>query len=171
MAQTEMAAMHYSFLNAHYNNQVNNDWQTGGCMENIKKNLGYRFVLKNGVFPKRAKAGGSIKISIQLDNVGYASPFNPRPVQLLVRNSSTGAVTILLFDTDIRKWFSGSISLDGTFTLPAGISAGQYELLLNLPDKYASINKRPEYSIRLANEGVWEEATGYNKLSYKLMVE
>ena len=169
--QTEMAAMHYSFLNAHYNNQVNNDWQTGGCMDNIKKNLGYRFVLKNAVFPKKAKKGAAIKVIINLDNVGYASPFNPRPVELVFRNSSTGAVKTFSFTTDIRKWFSGSIALEQEFTLPADIPAGEYELLLNLPDKYASISSRSEYAIRLANADVWEETTGYNKLNYKLVVE
>jgi Domain of unknown function (DUF4832)/Domain of unknown function (DUF4874) len=170
-AQTEMAAMHYSFLNANYNNEVNNDWQTGGCMENIKKNLGYRFVLKNATFPTKAKKGATIKVNINLDNVGYASPFNPRPVQLVLRNSSNGTVKIIAFDTDIRQWFSGSIALEQEFTLPADITAGEYDLLLNLPDKYASISSRSEYAIRLANTYVWEEATGYNKLNYKLVVE
>jgi hypothetical protein len=170
-AQTEMAEMHYSFLNAHYNNQVNNDWQTGGCMAKIKLNLGYRFVLKNAVFPSKTTAGAAIKVTINLDNVGYASPYNPRPVQLLLRNSSTGSIKTFAFNTDIRKWFSGSVILEQTFTLPADITAGEYDLLLNLPDKYASIGNRSEYAIRLANADVWEETTGYNKLNYKLVVE
>jgi len=170
-AQTEMKEMHYSFLNANYNNEVNNDWQTAGCMAAIKNNLGYRFVLKNATFPTKAKTGAAVKVSINLDNVGYASPFNPRPVQLVLRNSSTGAVKTFSFATDIRKWFSGSIVLEQEFTLPADVLAGEYDLLLNMPDKYASISNRPEYSIRLANAGVWEETTGYNKLNYKLVVE
>lgn len=170
-AQTEMREMHYSFLNANYNNEVNNDWQTGGCMDAIKINLGYRFVLKNAVFPKKATTGGSIKVSINIDNVGYASPYNPRPVQLILRNKTTGAIKTLLFTTDIRKWYSGSTALEQSFTLPADVVAGEYELLLNLPDKYASISDRPEYAIRLANADVWEETTGYNKLNYTLVVE
>lgn len=170
-AQTEMKEMHYSFLNAHYNNEVNNDWQTGGCMANIKINLGYRFVLKNASFPKKVKTGTAVKVSININNVGYASPFNPRPVQLLLRNSSTGTVKTFVFNTDVRKWFSGSIVLEQEFTLPADVTAGEYDLLLNLPDKYASISNRPEYAIRFANADVWEETTGYNKLNYKLVVE
>ncbi len=170
-AQTEMAAMHYSFLNAHYNNEVNNDWQSGGCMDKIKISLGYRFVLKNASFPKKAKAGSAIKVRINLENVGYASPFNERPVQLVLRNSSTGVIKIIDFATDVRKWFSGKTALEQTFMLPAAIIAGKYELLLNLPDKYASISSRSAYSIRLANAAVWEEKTGYNKLNYILTVE
>ena len=42
---------------------------------------------------------------------------------------------------------------------------GKYDLLLFLPDKYASIASRPEYAIRIANKDMWENSTGYNKLS------
>jgi len=41
-------------------------------------------------------------------------------------------------------------------------------VLLHLPDEYASIAARPEYSIRLANNDVWEANTGYNKLNHTL---
>ena len=42
---------------------------------------------------------------------------------------------------------------------------GEYKLYLNLPDPYASLHDNPIFSIRLANVGVWEEATGYNKIA------
>ncbi|RYY37558.1 MAG: DUF4874 domain-containing protein, partial [Sphingobacteriaceae bacterium] len=69
-AQEEMASMHYSYLNAHYNNLVNNDWQTGGCMDNIKKNLGYRFVLQSAVLPDNVVHGSSMNLVINLKNAG-----------------------------------------------------------------------------------------------------
>ncbi|WP_252864943.1 DUF4832 domain-containing protein [Capnocytophaga ochracea] len=37
---------------------------------------------------------------------------------------------------------------------------------MNLPDPYQSLAHRPEYSIRLANKGIWEAQTGYNKTQY-----
>ena len=170
-AQTEMAEMHYSFLNADYNNEVNNDWQTAGCMNSIKIKLGYRFVLKNATFPKKAKAGAAISVVINLDNIGYASPFNARPVQLLFRNKTTGVIRKFDLNTDIRKWYSGAVKFEQNITLPADIAAGEYEMLLNMPDKYAGISSRTEYAIRLANQSVCEEATGYNKLNHVLVVE
>ena len=170
-AETEMAEMHYSFLNAQYNTAVNNDWQTGGCMNSIKIKLGYRFVLKNATFSKRAKAGAAVNVLINLDNIGYASPYNPRPVQLLLRNKTTGALRRFDFTTDIRRWFTGSIKLEQTFTLPADIAVGEYDVLLNMPDKYIAISSRSEYSIRLANQNVWENATGYNNLNHVLAIE
>lgn len=45
--------------------------------------------------------------------------------------------------------------------------AGSYELLLPLPDAYESLSGRPEYSIRLANEEMWEESSGYNRLHHE----
>jgi hypothetical protein len=58
-AEEEMRSMHYSYLNAGYNQDVINDWDSAGCMENIKRKLGYRFVLHKAVLPtsvaKRAR--------------------------------------------------------------------------------------------------------------------
>ncbi len=170
-AETEMAEMHYSFLNAHYNTAVNNDWQTGGCMPGIKTKLGYRFVLKNAVFPKKVAPGNSINVVINLDNIGYASPYNARPVELLLRSTISGSIKKFTFATDIRRWFTGSIKLDESFTIPADMTKGEYEILLNMPDKYPAISTRPEYAIRLANKDVWEETTGYNKLGYSITIQ
>ena len=51
------------------------------------------------------------------------------------------------------------------FTLACSLidfKPGAYKLYLNLPDPYESIHNDPRFSIRLANENVWDEATGYN---------
>ena len=165
-AEQEMSAMHFSFLNAAYNNQVNNDWDSLGCMERIKQKLGYRLVLISGSYSSHVTKDKKLQLKIELQNIGYASPFNPRPVQLILRNTKTTAVYPLNFQTNIQKWFSGKINLEQTFVLPPKINPGNYELLLNLPDKYPALSKRPEYSIQLANQDCWESKTGYNKLHH-----
>ncbi len=86
-AEREMAAMHYSYLNTAYNNLVNNDWDSMGCMENIKRNLGYRLVLQEATLPVVVKKNTSFNCSFKLVNKGYAAPFNPRPVELIFRDS------------------------------------------------------------------------------------
>lgn len=169
-AQTEMSQFHYSFLNADYNKNVNAHWQTGGCMRDIKIKLGYRFVLRDVKCPRQAKAGSSIVIQINLENVGYASPFNPRLVQLLLRHKLTGRTQRFTLNTEVRRWFSGSVGLRQRIGLPTNLPAGEYEVLLFLPDKYKSISTRPDYAIRFVNRDVWEEKTGYNKLSVVLTV-
>lgn len=171
MAQSQFAAFHYSFLNAQYNLDVNNDWVSGGCMDDIKLKLGYHFVLKNATLPSSVSKDSSISVAINITNEGYASPYNPRPVQLILRNQSTGTVTVLPFNTDIRKWYTGDIALTDKLALPSGMAAGTYDVLLNMPDAYASIATRPEYSIQMANANTWEALTGYNKLNTSIQIK
>jgi hypothetical protein len=168
-ATEEMAAMHYSFLNAAYNNTVNNDWDSLGCMESIKRKLGYRLLLHYSMLPAAIKMNDKLQIQIQLENKGYASPYNPRPVQLILRNRQTGKIARLNFSTQIQKWFTGMILLKGSFALPASLPKGEYDLLLNLPDAYQSL-QNPAYSIRLANEDVWEPGTGFNSLHHYVKI-
>lgn len=170
-AETEMRSLHYSYLNCAYNNAVNNDWQTAGCMMNIRKNLGYRFVLQQMVHSKEVAVGGNLTIALTINNAGYAAPFNERPVKAVLRNKANNTVHVIDVPTDVRKWYSGMNKVEASLSLPATIEAGTYELLLSLPDKYPSIAPRPEYAIRLANEGLWETATGFNKLNTEVMVK
>lgn len=169
-AQTQMREMHYSYLNSAYNNAVNNDWQTGGCMDSIKRNLGYRFILKQATIPQTVNAGQSLGFSFSVENKGYASPFNKRPVKLVFRNKADGKEQHLVINTEVRKWFSGTHEVKESIQLPAGISKGEYDLFLFLPDQYSSLEKRPEYAIRFANQNMWEPATGYNSLNRVLKV-
>ena len=170
-AEKEMAAMHYSYLNAAYNNQVNNDWDSLGCMKSIKQKLGYRLLLQNALLPKIAKQGKSFSVQLQLENRGYASPYNPRPVQLLLRHRQTGKINVFDFNTQIQKWFTGKILLQQIVTLPADFPKGEYELLLNLPDGYKSLQNNAAYSIRLANENLWQPSTGFNSLNHTIQIK
>jgi hypothetical protein len=171
IAKSEFESFHYSFLNAVYNLDVNNNWVTGGCMDSIKLKLGYRFVLRKAAIPATANANGTITINISLDNIGYASPYNPRPVQLILRNQSTGKTSAITFNTDIRKWYTGTVNLNQTLNLPASVTAGTYEVLLNMPDGSSNLAARPEFSIQLANTNLWESTTGYNKLKGTIAVK
>ncbi|WP_442587306.1 DUF4832 domain-containing protein [Pedobacter sp. AW31-3R] len=169
-AQQELADMHFSYLNAHYNTAVNNDWQSGGCMDNIKKNLGYRFVLQTAVIPDHVVKGTSLNLVLNVKNAGYASPYNKRTAKLVLRNTTSGELKTFDLATDVRRWFSGTLKVEESIKIPSDFPAGKYEMLLNLPDEYASIASRPEYSIRLANNNVWEETTGFNKLNHTIEV-
>lgn len=171
IVQTELATMHYSYLNSAYNNDVNNIWVSGGCMESIKKNLGYRLVLINTIIPKSgAKAGMQLPVQINVRNDGYASPFNPRVAKLVMRNQNGGQEFVYNLSTNVQKWFSGNIKISEMVQMDAAMPAGKYELYLYLPDKYESIGNRPEYAIRFANKDVWDAATGYNKLNTTVTV-
>ncbi|WP_238173996.1 DUF4832 domain-containing protein [Kribbella kalugense] len=168
-ATSELAQFHWSFINTDYEPTVLNSWNTGGCLADISKNLGYRFRLESGTYPATASPGGSLPISFTVHNDGYSTPFNPRNLELVLRNTSTGSTYKLAMNSDPRRWTAGtSTTVSQTLTLPTSLPAGSYSLLLNLPDPLLST--RPEYSIRLANQGTWDAATGMNSLLQTLTV-
>ena len=67
-------------------------------------------------------------------------------------------------DIDPRYWFAGeTVTIEKAIKLPAD-ATGACTLYLNLPDPKPTLHDNPRFSIRLANENVWDEATGYNKV-------
>ena len=56
-ADRELRRLGYAYLNSQYNNDVNDDWVTGGCMEAIKRELGYRFELSAGAYTASVAPG------------------------------------------------------------------------------------------------------------------
>lgn len=173
---TELRRMHYSYLNADFNHDVNNDW-TGTCMEGIKKNLGYRLALQGGTFTDAAQPGQSVTLGFTLVNEGYAAPFNPRGVEVVLRHATSGETWFAKLSDDPRFWLGhgATHTVGAALCLPSDLPTGNYEMLLNLPDPMASIYERPEYALRLANTlpgggDVWEAATGYNQLGHQITV-
>lgn len=151
--------MHYSFLNSQYNNDVNNDWVSGSCMDEIKKRLGYRFVLQSGTYTTYAQAGQTMSIQIQIQNKGYAVPFNPRDVHLFLIDTSTGIEWTAQLPDDPRFWLAGDsiYQLNHTLCLPMQMAMGSYAMFLHLPDPKASSADDARYAIRLAN--TWSDGT------------
>lgn len=170
-ALTELAKFHWSYLNADYNMDVTNSWQAGGCLTEIKRRIGYRFALKSGAYPTTAKRGGLLTFNLSLQNLGWAAPFNARNVEMMLRNTSTGALYRFPLQLDPRLWLAGATTtFSHNLTLPTSMPAGNYALLLNLPDPAPSLANLPAYSLRLANSGVWETSTGFNTLLHMVAV-
>jgi hypothetical protein len=102
-----------------------------------------------------------------VQNQGWAAPFNSRNVELVFRNTSSGALYRVKLATDPRRWLANqTTTISQTVTLPANMVKGSYAVLLNLPDPQASLSNRPEYAIQLANSNTWEAATGFNNLNH-----
>ncbi|EPX61610.1 hypothetical protein D187_010229 [Cystobacter fuscus DSM 2262] len=171
-ALSEMALFHYSYLNVDYSIPVINSWTSGGCRPEIDRRLGYRFALVSATFPATATRGAAMSLDIQIKNEGWAAPYNPRSVELVLRNTSSGAVYRVPLSVDPRRWLAGTTtSIGPSVTIPTSVPAGSYALLLNLPDPASSLNTRPEYSIQLANQNVWEASTGFNNLNRTVTVQ
>ncbi len=162
-AYKEFAAYHWTYLNKDYHPDVLSTWEKEDFMTTIRKKLGYRFVLTEGTFTGNPQAGQPFQLSLQIRNEGWGSPFNPRSVEIIFQKGSEKHVFTL--EDDPRFWMAGETAdVTASFTLPADMSAGEYEVYLNLPDPRTTLHDNPAYSIQLANEGVWQEAEGYNKL-------
>ena len=174
-ALAELERFHWSYLNVETGAgglEVYNGWDTGGCLEEIKRRLGYRLELVQGTYASQVERGDDVAVHVELKNVGWAAPFNPRPVELLLRHTTSGTIHRSSLPDDPRFWLAdeaATYSLD--YAIPtAGIPPGEYELLLNLPAPEPALYGRPEYSIRLANNNVWEASSGYNSLLHTVTV-
>lgn len=170
-ALKEMEYLRYSNLNSDYNRSVLRVWEQGGCMPEIQRRMGYRFRLLESSIPERVKPGAALAVSITVANDGWANLHNPRPVELVLRNKARGQTYTLALPEDPRLWMPGEtrrVSVE--VGVPADAAPGLYEILLRLPDAAPGLRNRPEYAVRLANQGVWEPATGMNVLQGTLSI-
>ena len=160
----DMAINHFTYLNQSYNTAVLNRWRSEGCFEELQKRLGYRYVLEKGQFTKDAKAGESFRVVLDIRNDGFAAAQNPRDAELVLTDKGGKVLKTWKLNTDPRFWMpEEKVSIDQTVTLPDGVS-GEVTLSLNLPDPCETLRDNPMFSIQMANENIWDESTGYNKL-------
>ena len=170
-ALSDLAMMRWSTMNIDYNPEVIELWKQEACFEQIQKRLGYRFRLVDAELPVQAAAGTPAHFRLAITNDGWAAPYNPRRVEIVLRHAVSGRVHRLPVDADPRFWEAGETrAVEADVMLPAGLEPGDYDVLLNLPDPEAKLYARPEYSIRLANVGLWEPSTGFNDLQARLTV-
>lgn len=162
-AKKELADLHFSYLNRDYHPDVIDSWVAGKCFDEIAAKLGYRLALTGAKTPDQVRPGGSFPLTIELENTGYAAPFNPRPVYLVLAGPG-GPKEIVLAGIDPRRWLPGKTTLSARVSLPADLAPGAYTLSLFLPDDSA-LRTKSAYSIHLANQGVWNDATGHNTIA------
>lgn len=160
----DMEDYHWSYLNSTYNTSVINRWETDGCMDEIKRRLGYRLSLSEIHHTESMVAGEDFNIVIKIRNTGFAAPMNPRAVELVLADETGVKKVWKCEDIDPRYWFAGeTATIEMELDMPADIT-GKSELYLNLPDPKETLRNNPRFSIRLANDAHWDAARGYNRL-------
>jgi hypothetical protein len=168
----DLARLRWSQLNAVYEPNVLQGWQQQGCMQEIQRRLGYRFRLNSSKMPDRIKPAGSFFVSIDVTNEGWANPYNPRNLEVILRHKQTKKEYYLAAAEAVRLWMPGETkktTIRGG--IPANMPPGEYQVLLNLPDPAQKLSRRPKFSIRLANQNVWEPSTGYNSLLRSISID
>lgn len=158
-ALIEFDKYNWSTKNRDYFPAVWNNWISQGCYSEIVKRLGYRFVLKAITFTPNQN---NLNIVFDLKNVGFANVFTDRKAYIVFRNEQ-GQNFPYLLQTNVKQWNGDNNFIENinTTDLPNGI----YTTYLWLPDNL--LPNRSDYSIRLANNNVWE--SGYNNLSYSFI--
>jgi hypothetical protein len=172
-ALADLERLRWSSLNIDYHPDVLDGWREEGCFPEIERRLGYRLRLIEGEYPTEGQAGDSISVRLRLVNEGFAAPYNPRDVALLLRAADGTLYPLPLAQMpDPRFWLPDAGEIDVMFdaALPADLPPGEYALLLRLADPLPSVAADPAYSIRLATADVWEVDTGFNNLLIALTV-
>jgi hypothetical protein len=171
-ALIDLNRMHWSLLNKDYHPSVINEWITEGCIDDINRRLGYRFSLLLGEYTDSVKPGGIFNIQLEVANYGFASPYNPRSLEFILRNVITKERYRLITEEEPRLWLSGdSVNVILTTGIIGTMPEGEYEFLMHLADPVRNLHNSPEYSIRLANENVWEDSTGFNSLLHTVTID
>lgn len=153
----DMEDYHWTYLNSGYHSSVLNRWKSSGCMEEIENRLGYRLVMEKVTYGATDdhKKG---QVTLRFRNDGFAAPMNPRNADLVWTNTEGKEVARIPLGSDPRTWHPGSHEVTVQFPSAGGMDDCWLELADPLlPD-------RPEYSIALANEGVFNAKTGRNLL-------
>lgn len=154
---------HWTYLNIEYNKNVHNVWKNGGCWDEIERRLGYRLSFAD-VYHSTPAAGEEMTVALQIRNSGFAAPMNPRAVELILVDGNGNKTVYELEDVDPRYWFAGrTVNVEKNITIPASAS-GKCTLYLNLPDPEPTLHDNPRFSIRLANDGIWNDDLGYNEI-------
>ena len=171
-ALRELGMFHYSYLNRDWSPAVLATWSAGGCMPQVDRQLGYRLALDSVTTGREVTRGTNLPFRMTMMNEGWSSAMHHRPIRLVLRNTATQAVYKLpLWNTEHLGAGSLVHLSNQHLTIPSTTPAGTYELLLSLADPAPSLANRPEYAVRLANSGLWEPETGFNRLLRTLKVK
>ncbi|WP_158539604.1 DUF4832 domain-containing protein [Meiothermus sp. QL-1] len=171
VALAELRRFNWQVLSGTWHQEVLDRWKREGCYDQIVRRLGYRFRLVRAILPERLSRGSRFRVGLEIANDGFANPIRPRPVRLVLRHSQSGQTLFFNIPSDPRTWApdaTQAVLLEAT--LPSSAPTGAYEAFLHLPDPAPGLERRPEYAIRLANQGVWEASTGYNRLLHTIQV-
>lgn len=167
----EMEQLHTDYLNIDYHPDVIQGWVNDGNFDEISKRLGYRYELQTAGLPDAVKPSSLLEIEFTIDNVGFGELFNPRKVEITLENNATGVVTTAPLQIDPRFWSGGtSNDVQAVLSIPADQAEGTYTVGIKMPDFENSLDDDVRYSIRFANDGVWDGSQGINVLKTDLQI-
>ena len=160
----QMEEFHISYLNNSYHRSVISGWQKEGRLDEMRRRIGYRLYVSDVATSKNPKAGEDLKIILTIENEGFASPKNPRDINVIIVNKADPEdATVIEPDSDPRFWGPETAHKVEISFKPE--NAGDYAIYLYMPDPKPTLKDDSRFAIRLANKDCWDETTGYNYIS------
>lgn len=167
----ELEKVHATYLNSGWHPEVLKKWEQQGCMDEVKRRLGARFVLHESHLANHARAGEAMRLLLVLQNVGFASLYNAHDLDVVLTHE-TGRAWRVPTHVDMRRWKPGApFAVDLEFHLPDGMDPGVYQAALHLADPAPVLRDDPRFAIRVASEGVWDATTGMNRLAGAIIIK
>lgn len=164
VALQEMALLHFSAINEAYHKGILRSWESGGCIDEINNRLGYRLALTSAEFNEQVRPGGVLTLKLNLQNTGFASIINERPLYIVLTTQAGILRHEVKLEIDPRQWEPGLSTITAKLHIPSNTGEGEYQLACWLPDGSESLRDNPLYAIQFANENIWSETTGLNLL-------
>ena len=175
----EGAQFNLTYLNTQYYRRLFHDrWQAEGCMDEVRRSMGYRIALVSASHPAAVARGGTLDLRVAARNDGWARIFNPRRVEVVLRGADGGVRRLAAGGVDPRGWLPGvEVTEVVRVGVPADLAAGTYQMWLALPDAAPAIAGDPRYAIRPANADNeaagqrWDAQLGAFRLGTSIQVQ
>ena len=179
---SEPASLHMAYLHGGWAPDARATWEAGGCYDEIKRSLGYRFGVERVTYPPAVSPAQSIELEVAIDNAGWSRMNPPRTAFLVLRGTSTAYVVgadlngyerldaTEMSGSAVRDWLPGETSvLSATFAPPP---PGTYQVTLFIPDPDAPAVV--DYAVGIASsragEPVFDAVSGENDLGVTIAV-
>ncbi len=142
-AIADLKAMHVSYLNSMYDEEVLEKWKStvyegddcfNGCSgyDYIENHLGYRYTFMDANCSFNTLSDDSATLELTIENSGFSGSYHTFTPTLTAINQETGEIYTISVDTDTRYWFGNETV---TLSIPLDIrnwSEGNYTLYFSL---------------------------------------
>lgn len=157
-AVAEFRALHLSYLNESYNEDVLREWKTqefggGNALWYIRDHIGYRFSLQTARLSRTVKPDGDFSAQLYIHNSGFASLLGGYAVNLAIAGKQNAFMIPL--DTEVKTWRPGeTVKLEVKYKIPVDLQGEILRIGLRISDRGESLAEDDRYAVALQNSDI-----------------